>query len=129
MSGNELKPGGLTIAADRRLGTVRIHGHGFWSPLIVDAHFTELRLFLVPYRQSATCVRMIVDIRTASVQSLETTERMAVGVRSATLPGDRIAILVSSSLAKAQMRRVIGTSSHEFFLSSEAATRWVEAYD
>jgi hypothetical protein len=129
LSGSELKPGGLTIAADRPLGTVRIHGHGFWSPSIVDEHFEELRQFLTPYRQSALCVRMIVDLRSASVQSVQTTERLTVGVCSVTMEGDRIGILVSSSLAKGQMRRVIGSSSHQFFLSPDAARKWVEAYD
>ena len=129
MSSDDLKPGGLTIGADRRLGTIRIHGHGFWSPAIVDAHFDELRVFLVPYRRGQRAMRMIVDLRTASVQSPETIERMTAGIRTVTETPDRIAVLVSSSLAKVQMRRVIGGSNHEFFLSPDAAAKWVEAYD
>jgi hypothetical protein len=123
-----MKPGGLTIEAASGCGLIRVEGSGFWSPAVMDAHFDELSGILVRYRAAGTAVKMVVDLRASGVQSQETMVRMQAGVSSITQPGDRMAIVVNSSLAKMQMRRVIGDEQHAFFVSPEAALKWAEAY-
>ncbi|MDQ2764693.1 MAG: hypothetical protein M3Y22_14820 [Pseudomonadota bacterium] len=119
---------GLVITSDTTPGVVHVTGIGFWTPFVMDTHFSQLRLAIAPFRKENHPVKMIVDLRTSSVQSFETTERMKVGAASVTEPGDRMAIIVDSSLAKMQMRRTIGDAQHEFFVSHNAAVQWVLAY-
>ncbi len=123
-----MQPGNLTISADPAFGVIRVLGVGFWTPTIIGDHFDELAFVMRPYRAAGVSVRMVVDLRKSGIQSQETIVRMQAGVKSVTRPGDRMAIVVSSSLAKIQMRRMIGGEQHEFFVSPGAAQTWADAY-
>ncbi len=119
---------GLTIQFPTNTGVIHVVGKGFWTPSVMTTHFEQLQTSVSAFRQTKRAVKMIVDLRGSLVQSPETIERMKGGAASVTEPGDRMAILVGSSLAKMQMRRTIGDAQHEFFVSPEAAAKWVEAY-
>jgi len=119
---------GLTIERSKSTSVIHVVGRGFWTPAVMDAHFGQLQTSVAPARKAGLGVRMIVDLRGSDVQSPQTIDRMKVGAAGVTQQGDRMAIIVGSSLAKIQMRRTIGDAQHEFFLSPEAAMKWVEAY-
>lgn len=94
----------------------------------VDQHFFELATLVRSVRQAGGQIRVIVDLRGTPAQSPETIERIGVGARIYG-EGDRIAIIVDSSLAKMQMRRVVRSAQHEIFISPKAAMTWLSTTD
>jgi hypothetical protein len=72
-------------------------------------------------------VRAIIDAREAVIQNPESVERIRVGTPEIYVSGDRVAMLVSNSLVKMQLRRVVDERTHELFMSANAATTWLGA--
>ncbi len=71
---------------------------------------------------------MLVDLRKSPVQSVETAGRIKAATSRIYKPGDRIAIVVQSSLVKTQMRQVVDVTTVELFISIDAAEMWLLAY-
>jgi hypothetical protein len=115
----------LTIRELDRDDLIWIVGFGFWTPEIIKSHFEEFRSLVRARREAGRIIRTVVDLRQAGVQSKETTDIMKASVASIHEAGDRVAIVLHSSLARMQMRRVLVSAHHEFFLSEEEAVRWV----
>jgi hypothetical protein len=120
--------GELTIDIDQAAGLVRVTGRGFWSPLHADHHFSRLDGVLRGIRMAGLRVRVLVDLREAAVQPAETIERISRATQEVYQPGDRVAIVVGSSLAKMQMRRIVRAANHDFFVSPSAAEMWLHAW-
>jgi hypothetical protein len=110
-------------------GFIRVAGAGLWSPTEIDRHFVELGHVVRTERALKGRVRVLVDLRGAGTQSPETAARIGVATAATYRSGDRVAIVVGSSLAKMQLRRIVRTSEHEFFVSPEAAATWLMAYN
>lgn len=120
--------GELTIEVDQASGLVRVTGRGFWSALHADHHFSKLDAILRGIRMAGLRVRVLVDLREAAVQPAETAERIGRATQEIYQPGDRVAIVVGSSLAKMQMRRAARIANHDFFVSPSAAEMWLHAW-
>jgi hypothetical protein len=109
-------------------GIVHVVGSGFWTPHDIDRHFSELDAVVRSIRQCGRKVRVAVDLRRTPAQLPETIARIGAGAERIYAEGDRVAIIVDSSLAKLQMRRVVSDAQHEMFQSPNAAMTWLCAF-
>lgn len=105
---------------------VAVHGAGYWTPAYVDTHFAELGELLARVRRQKH-VRVLVDLTQAAVQGEESAQRVSHWTARLYREGDRVAIVLASSLLKAQMRRVAIIADRELFLSRTAAMTWLLA--
>jgi hypothetical protein len=120
--------GGFTIDVGDPSGIIVVTGKGVWSPDCMDEHFAALAYWVEDRRARSQAVKVLVDLRGSGAQSAETMERIGIGAMTLYQDGDRVALLVTNSLAKLQMRRVIRTNQHQFFVSPSAARQWLDAY-
>ena len=118
--------GAFTMADDGQV--IRVAGCGLVSIDNTDRHFEELERTLIRARSQSRQIRVLVDLRAISVQSHAVAERIAFWTKRVFRQEDRVAIIVASSIVKAQMRRVAFIAQRETFLSETAAGEWLLAY-
>lgn len=82
---------------------------------------------LAEARKRAQPLRILWDNREGMIFSSGPLEQVTAQLRDAYLPGDRTAILVSSSLMKAEARTRTN-ERHAIFLSETAAMTWLNAW-
>ncbi|HEY0269786.1 MAG TPA: hypothetical protein VGC10_02220, partial [Sphingomonas sp.] len=92
-------PSSFRIQSGDLSGFIRIIGSGFWTPAEIDRHFDELGELIERMRRVRTDVRVLVDLRESGAQSPETIVRISARVGAAYRDGDRVAMVLSSSLA------------------------------
>lgn len=119
----------LTSVYDPAKQVINVVGIGLWSEDVIKCHFASLVDILSNVRATKIPVRVLSDLREAAVQAPEIAQRIAAFTAQAYRPGDRIAILVASSLVKMQMRRSVNNQDTMAFLSPSAAQTWLFAYD
>lgn len=117
--------GELSIAFDLASGRIELRGTGFWSVRQVSAHFAELSAIIGEIHAAGTTASVLVDLTEGVIQSPEVAHLIATNTARLYADGDAIAMLVSTSLAKMQMRRVLDPRFHDFFLSRSAAETWL----
>jgi hypothetical protein len=109
---------------------VRMKVEGFFDRATLIQHFSDNAAFVNRWRAAGQPIRVLID---ALKLQPHTPENQAIVMQSFEriyLPGDRVAIMVESSLVKMQMRRthtygdIIG-----FFVSESAALKWMLAHD
>jgi hypothetical protein len=120
--------GSLVISFDEREGFIRVVGQGLWTPDYIDGHFDELRRLITIVRAREGRVLVLVDLTRAPVQSVPTADRIKANTDAIYRADDRIAAVVSSNLAKVQLRDSIDQSYHQMFVSLHAAITWLTAY-
>lgn len=118
-------PSQLISYAEADIGVVYVVGRGFWTDDIVDRHFVELRRTAALARRNVDKVRVLVDLREASVQSPPVAARIKTETRLVWTEADRIAVVLQSTLAKIQINRVVDSSNHASFIAVEDARRWL----
>ena len=117
----------LPIVDDGLSGIVRVTVGGSWSPQECSLHFSSLAGTLARYRFREAQVRVLVDLRAGDEQRTETRDRTEQWLQRICRPGDRLALLVRSSLHKAQLRPLPIDARREIFASEAAACDWVLA--
>jgi hypothetical protein len=116
-----LSPGQLTLALEGDL--IVVSGHGLWTAPQMTAHLRRYADMVHRIRRVSGTLRVMV------IQTPDVTEILARETARIRRDGDRIAMIVPGSLAKMQMRRVVGVSHHEYFASQEAARAWLSSED
>jgi hypothetical protein len=119
---------GFRLDLDEEAGVILVYGAGFWTLESLNSHFDALRLVVDRRRASGDKIKVLVDLREASVQNSDVTAAISLRTSEIYAVEDRVAIVVSSSLAKLQMRRSVHRVQHEFFISQQAAKTWLNAY-
>ena len=109
-------------------GLIRVIGRGQWSSEKVQRHFVDLGQLIAERRRAEAPVLVLVDVRDSLVQQAETVERIARAMTSVYQESDRVAVVVSSSLLKMQLKRLGNIAKVEFFVSMNAARTWLTAY-
>lgn len=122
---NTLLPGPLDLAVEPESRIVIVSGHGLWTASQLHAHLRDYQRLLGQLREPGSHVRVLVNLKDVGVQTSEVTQILASGTLHCHLDGDRIAMIVPGSLAKMQMRRILGTRFHEYFISEVAARLWL----
>jgi hypothetical protein len=101
---------------------------GFWDMAVVDAYIADTKLTISRLRNLKQPLRAIVDRRGAPVLAMGVADRLAALYGELLRPGDRVAVLVDSSLVKMQIGRMARDGNTQAFLSLSAARTWVLAY-
>lgn len=106
-------------------GVIRVWGWGSWTPAYVDEHFASLGRYVAETRAAGLPVRVLVNLQKAGHQSPEAIGRIRAGADAIYQPGDRIAMVLESSLIKTQMSQVLDRTKMSFFISETAAALWL----
>ncbi|MDO6416471.1 hypothetical protein Q4F19_18960 [Sphingomonas sp. BIUV-7] len=121
--------GHIEYRNDGAAGIVRIKGSGLWSVAMIEEHFGELKAMLSALREQGKAVRVLVDMSGAAVQPPEVAAVIRTATQDIYEPGDRIAMIVGSTLAKMQMRRLVDNDVMKLFVSAQASENWLRAYE
>ncbi len=117
-----------SVHEDAQSGVVRVAVSGFFDIPTLEVHFAQLRIIVRRLRSQSRPIRTLVD----AVHMLPHAPPAQKYVESQNAAiyrdGDKLAVLVSSSLVKMQMRRAFTDKAlMEFFISERAALLWLEA--
>lgn len=121
-------PGLYEIIRDGRLKILRINQVGVRTLGEVDRYLAVLGDVVRDTRLRFGRVRVLADLRNAPLRTQEAAERMRMGNLALYRPGDRVALIVESSLLKMQLRRTL-VEYQNIFLSPNAAETWLTALD
>jgi hypothetical protein len=119
--------GEMSVTFDIATGRIRSYGAGFWSIPQTIAFFADWKQIVRRVHVAERRVSALVDMRESQVQKVEVAGIIATATAGIYDEGDAIAMLVPTSLATIQMRRVLDTRFHSFFTSYQAAEMWLDA--
>ena len=122
------EPGLYEIIRDDRLKILRINRVGVQQLADVDRYLAVLGDIVRDARLRFGRVRVLADLRNAPIRTQEAAERMRMGNLALYRTGDRVALIVESSLLKMQLRRTL-VEYQNIFLSPNAAETWLTALD
>lgn len=118
--------GKLSFDADPYGGddVLYVTGVGMWTDEEAREHFLHFAMLVEARRAAGRPVRVLVDLRDASVQTGAIAERMGEGAAHIHRPEDRIAFLCATVLHSLQVKRTVRVGQVECFQSVEAAEVW-----
>ncbi|WP_447724092.1 hypothetical protein [Sphingomonas koreensis] len=122
------EPGLYEIARDDQLKILRITRVAVQQLADVDRYLAVLGDVVRDARLRFGRVRVLADLRNSPIRTQEAAERMRVGNLVLYRAGDRVALIVESSLLKMQLRRTL-VEYQNIFLSPHAAETWLTALD
>lgn len=119
--------GTITMDVDPVSGRINVIGTGYWSPSYIDSHFKRVADLVRSHRSAGIPIRVLVDLRKSDVQSRDTIEHLGRNTAQIYNAGDKVALLMASSLGTMQMRRAAHGTPPGFFASLEDAEDWLAA--
>ena len=122
------EPGLYEIVRDDRIKIVRINRVAVQQLADVDRYLAVLGDVVRDARTRFGRVRILADLRNSPIRTQEAAERMRLGNLALYREGDRVALIVESSLLKMQLRRTL-VEYQNIFLSPNAAETWLTALD
>ncbi len=122
------EPGLYEIIRDDQLKILRINRVAVQQLSDVDRYLAVLGDAVRDARLRFGRVRVLADLRNSPIRTQEAAERMRVGNLALYRDGDRVALIVESSLLKMQLRRTL-VEYQNIFLSPHAAETWLNALD
>ena len=122
------EPGLYEIIRDDRLKILRINRVAVQQLPDVDRYLAVLGDIVRDARLRFSRVRVLADLRNSPIRTQEAAERMRMGNLALYRTGDRVALIVESSLLKMQLRRTL-VEYQNIFLSPHAAETWLTALD
>ena len=122
------EPGLYEIVRDDRVKILRINSVAVQQLTDVDRYLTILGEIVRDARLRFGKVRVLADLRNSPIRTQEAAERMRTGNLALYRDGDRVALIVESSLLKMQLRRTL-VEYQNIFLSPSAAETWLTALD
>jgi hypothetical protein len=103
---------------------ILIGGRGFITPAQFGEMFAMTGRLIADNHAAGRPVRILVDNRQIVLHAASAAERLRQGA-AAHVPGTRVAIIVTSSLARMQFRRILDMSIHALFADEAAAVAWL----
>lgn len=122
------EPGLYEIIRDDQLRILRINRVVVQQLGDVDRYLAVLGDVVRDARLRFGRVRVLADLRNSPIRTQEAAERMRLGNLALYREGDRVALIVESSLLKMQLRRTL-VEYQNIFLSPHAAETWLTALD
>jgi hypothetical protein len=107
---------------------LRIEARGIWDIAVAEAYVGDVTSMIAELRRRQPQLRAIVDRSDAPIFEAGVPESLMATYAAILQDGDRIAMVVESSLVKGQIRRLAGREETQTFLSISAARTWVLAY-
>lgn len=117
----------ITFDPSRRL--LRLELSGFWSVETVDAFDRARREVETATRLQSGDHVCLVDVRRHAVQSQPVTARAQVVIQESPIQPRKIALLVASALARAQLSRIVVHPATKVFDNEGDAEAWLFASD
>jgi hypothetical protein len=118
----------VTIAFDPVAGLIRAHAGGDWSEEEVRRYIDALTGFVDAARAGLGKARVLLDRRDVVTQSPAVAAALAKANGAIFQSEDKIALVVSSSLAKSVLRQRMPHPGTKAFLSIDAAETWLQAF-
>lgn len=125
---NAVEQGALTAEYDPETQIIYLRGHGVWDMAILARHKVEVEIAFSQARRDGHNVLILADISKSAVQPQAIATELSAFIERHYRVGDRIAVIVETSLTKMQMRRVAGAATIECFMSPSAAMMWLLAH-
>jgi hypothetical protein len=122
------EPGLYEIVRDDRLKILRVNRVAVQQLADVDRYLAVVGGIVRDARLRFGQVRVLADLRNSPIRTQEAAERMRVGNLGLYRVGDRVALIVESSLLKMQLRRTL-VEYQNIFMSPSAAETWLTALD
>lgn len=117
-----------SLREDRASGVIHIKIEGFFDLATLDRHFKAEKAAVNHWRWEGRPIRVLIDAVNLLPHSTECQIVVQREIGTIYRAGDRVALQVSSSLVKMQMRRVFTQGNIlNFFLSNDAARMWLDA--
>lgn len=107
---------------------LRIDALGDWNIAAAQAYTADITRIVEELRQRRPHLRAIVDRSDVPTFEPGVPEILMTTYETVLRAGDRVALVVDSSLAKAHIRQKAGREETQSFLSISAAKTWVMAY-
>lgn len=117
----------FSVDYDHESGLITCTCAGFLTIADVQSYEKELREAMPRSRQRFGHLRILVISIDSCVQSAEVMEAVARGRIPMTAPDDRMAVVVSSNLAKFQAARFFTSDKEKAFTSKAEAVAWLMA--
>ena len=116
-----------SVHEDAQTGILRVEVSGFFDVPSLEVHFSQLRVIVRRLRLQSRPIRTLVDAVDMLPHAPEAQKYVESQNAAIYRAGDKLAVLVSSSLLKMQMRRAFTDKAlMEFFISERAALLWLE---
>lgn len=107
---------------------LRVNARGSWTKPVAETYIREIRRIIAALRNQSPALRAIVDRSDTPVFQPEVHELLVATYAGILREGDRIALIVNSSMVKGDIRRLTDREETRTFLSLSAAKTWVLAY-
>lgn len=98
---------------------------GSWTLPEVERYAREARERFIAARQRAGFLRLLIDLSETDILSQTVIDPLAKAGMQYSHPDDRVALVVSSTLLKLQMRRMMGDAPAAIFASADEAAAWL----
>jgi hypothetical protein len=116
-----------SIEEDRRRGVILITVKGFFDIPSLRDHFDANAIIVTQWREAGLPIRVLIDAVDIQPHSPEGQAYVQDATARIYRPGDRVAIIVASSLVKMQMRRALSRGEIlNFFISKSAGFTWLD---
>lgn len=108
-------------------GIVRIDRLTVLTEEQVDDYLRALSDVLESVRRKFGRVRLFADLRNSPVRAQAAAEKLRIGNQELYRPGDKVALLIASSLLKMQLQRNIVPEYQALFTTVEEAEAWLQS--
>lgn len=105
---------------------IRIVTSGFWTVEKVEAYILELNRAIEKARAKRVSVRVLIDAREAETQSGDVIARLESAPQWMCDEGDRLVVIVGSTLLKMQVKRTFLDDRSQAFLDEAVAEKWLK---
>ena len=119
----------FNFAFDPTAGILQVRVTGSWTLPEVERYAREAGVRFSEARKAARRLRLLIDLSAANVLSQGMMEPLAKAGMQYSRADDRVALAVSSTLLKLQMRRMLGDAPIPIFLSVKEANAWLASSD
>lgn len=106
-------------------GFITVAGSGLWTPERTAEHFRDLERAVLAVRREGKQVRVLVDLRAASVQTAETAAIMQQWTGRIYKVADRVAVVCATALLAMQIKRAANIETLSTFHEIEPAKAWI----
>lgn len=115
-----------SIREDRATGIIHIIIEGFFDLTTLERHFQAEKIVVDRWRSEGRPIKVLIDAVNLLPHSPEGQARVQQATQTIYRAEDKVALQVSSSLVKMQMRRAFTQGDTlNFFLSNDAARMWL----
>jgi len=107
---------------------LRIEARGHWDLMVAKSYARDVTRIVTDIKRTRPHLRAIVDRTELPAFDEGVPEILMATYNSVLREGDRVAMLVDSSVTKGKIRQVAGREETRSFLSTSAAKTWLLAY-